>query len=92
MLLAQLSRYENHSAPASPMEGIEARAFDSGQIIEVALCTAVDQTSVNGVTTNTENTPNREAVVDWLHALEKEPMLDYQRHSRAGSYTERRKI
>ena len=59
-----------------PMEGIEGSNLDSDQIMEVALRAAVDQTSVNGVTTNTENTPNRETVMDWLHTLEKEPMLD----------------
>jgi len=59
-----------------PMEGIEGSPLDSDQIMEVALRAAVDQTSVNGVTTNTEDTPNREPVMDWLHTLEKEPMLD----------------
>ena len=44
--------------------------------MEVVLRAAVDTTSVNGVTTNTEDTPNRETVMDWLHTLEKEPMLD----------------
>lgn len=59
-----------------PMEGIEGSNLDSDQIMEVALRAAVDQTSVNGIITNTENTPNRETVMDWLHTLEKEPMLD----------------
>ena len=44
--------------------------------MEVVLRAAVDQTSVNGVTTSTEDTPNRETVMDWLHTLEKETMLD----------------
>jgi len=58
------------------MEGIEGRSLGSEQIMEVVLRAAVDTTSVNGVTTNTEDTPNREPVMDWLHTLEKEPMLD----------------
>ena len=59
-----------------PMEGIEGSDLDSEEIMEVVLRAAVDTTSVNGVTTNTEDTPNREPVMDWLHTLEKEPMLD----------------
>jgi len=59
-----------------PMEGIEGSGLDSEEIMEVVLRAAVDTTSLNGVTTNTENTPNRKTVMDWLHTLEKEPMLD----------------
>jgi len=59
-----------------PMEGIEGSPLDSEEIMEVVLRAAVDTTSVNGVTTNTEDTPNRKAVMDWLHTLEKESMLD----------------
>lgn len=59
-----------------PMEGIEGSGLDSEEIMEVVLRAAVDTTSVNGVTTNTKGTPNRETVMDWLHTLEKEPMLD----------------
>jgi len=59
-----------------PMEGIEGSGLDSEEIMEVVLRAAVGTTSVNGVTTNTEDTPNRETVMDWLHTLEKEPMLD----------------
>ena len=59
-----------------PMEGIEGSGLDSGEIMEVVLGGAVDTTSVNGVTTNTESTPNREPVMDWLHILEEETMLD----------------
>jgi len=59
-----------------PMEGIEGSRLDSEEIIEVVLRAAVDTTSVNGVTTNTEDTPNRKTVMDWLHTLEKEPMLN----------------
>jgi len=44
--------------------------------MEVALRAAVRTASVNGVTTNTTETPNRESVMDWLHTLDKEPMLD----------------
>jgi len=59
-----------------PLEGIEGSGLDSEEIMKVVLRAAVDTTSVNGVTTNTEDTPNRETVMDWLHTLENEPMLD----------------
>jgi hypothetical protein len=59
-----------------PLEGIEGSGLDSEEIMEVVLRAAVDTTSVNGVTTSTEDTPNRETVMDWLHTLENEPMLD----------------
>jgi len=58
------------------MRGIEGSGLDSDDIIEVVLRATVDRTSVNGVTTNTEQTPNRKTVMAWLHNLEKEPMLD----------------
>ena len=59
-----------------PIEGIEGSGLGSEEIMEVVLRTAVDTASVNGVTTNTEDTPNRKTVMDWLHTLEKKPMLD----------------
>jgi len=59
-----------------PMPGIEGSPLDSGEIMEVVLRAAVGTTSVNGVTTNTTETPNREPVMDWLHTLDKEPMQD----------------
>ena len=59
-----------------PMAGIEGSSLDSGDIMEVVLRAAVGTTSVNGVTTNTEETPNREPVMGWLHTLDEEPMLD----------------
>ncbi|WP_050033563.1 MULTISPECIES: ISH3 family transposase [Halobacteriales] len=59
-----------------PMPGIEGSPLDSGEIMEVVLRAAVGTTSVNGVTTNTDETPNREPVMDWLHTLDEEPMLD----------------
>jgi hypothetical protein len=59
-----------------PMPGIEGSPLDSGDIMEVVLRAAVGTTSVNGVTTNTAETPNREPVMDWLHTLDKEPMLN----------------
>jgi hypothetical protein len=59
-----------------PLEGIEGSGLDSEEIMEIVLRAAVDTTSVNGVTTNTEDTPNRETVMDWLHTLENKPMLD----------------
>ena len=59
-----------------PMEGIEGSGLDSEEIMEVVLRAAVGTTSVNGVTTNTSDTPNRKTVMDWLHTLEKDAMLD----------------
>lgn len=59
-----------------PMPGIEGSPLDSGDIMEVVLRAAVGTTSVNGVTTNTDETPNREPVMGWLHTLDEEPMLD----------------
>jgi len=59
-----------------PMEGIEGSGLDSGAIMQVVLRAAVGTTSVNGVTTNTADTPDRKTVMDWLHTLEKGPMLD----------------
>ncbi|SDD91826.1 hypothetical protein SAMN05192552_10761, partial [Natrinema hispanicum] len=50
-----------------PMPGIEGSPLDPGDIMEVVLRAAAGTTSVNGVTTNTEETPNREPVMDWLH-------------------------
>jgi hypothetical protein len=59
-----------------PMEGIEGSPLDSDEIMEVVLRAAVGTTSVNGVTENAEDTPNRKTVMDWLHTLEKESMLE----------------
>jgi hypothetical protein len=59
-----------------PLEGIEGSGLDSEEIMEVVLRAAVGTTSVNGVTTNTSETPNRKTVMDWLHTLQKDPMLD----------------
>ena len=59
-----------------PMAGIEGPPLDSGDIMEVVLRAAVGTTSVNGITTHTAESPNREPVMDWLHTLQKAPMLD----------------
>ena len=59
-----------------PMEGIEGSGLDFEAIMEVVLRAAVGTTSVNGVTTNTADTPDRKTVMDWLHTLEKGSMLD----------------
>ena len=59
-----------------PMPGIEGSPLDPGDIMEVVLRAAAGTTSVNGVTTNTEETPNRESVMDWLHTIQKDQMLD----------------
>ena len=59
-----------------PMPGIEGSPLDSGDIMEVVLRAAVGTTSVNGVTTHTDETPNREPVMDWLHTLDKESVLE----------------
>jgi len=47
-----------------PMEGIEGSDLDSEEIMEVVLRAAVGTTSVNGVTTNTSETPNRKTVME----------------------------
>ncbi len=59
-----------------PSSGIEGSPLDSVDIMEIVLRATVGTTSVNGVTTDTEDTPNREPVMDWLHTLNKESMLD----------------
>ena len=59
-----------------PIEGIEGSGLDPEEILEVVLRAAVGTTSVNGVTTNTSDTPNRKTVMNWLHTLEKDSMLD----------------
>lgn len=59
-----------------PLEGIEGSPLDPEEIMEVVLRAAVGTTSVNGVTTNTTDTPNRKTVMEWLHTLEKDAMLD----------------
>ena len=59
-----------------PLEGIEGSPLDPEEIMEVVLRAAVGTTSVNGVTTNTTDTPNRKTVMEWLHTLEKDTMLD----------------
>ena len=59
-----------------PMPGIEGSPLDPVDIYEVVLRAAVAMTSVNGVTTHTSDTPDRKAVMDWLHTLEELPMLD----------------
>ncbi len=41
-----------------PREGIDVGALDPEEIMEVVLRTAVGTISVNGVTTNTSDTPN----------------------------------
>ncbi|SEP32278.1 hypothetical protein SAMN04487948_1518, partial [Halogranum amylolyticum] len=45
-----------------PMGGIEGSGLDPEEIMEVVLRAAVGTTSVNGVTTNTSDTPNRKTV------------------------------
>jgi hypothetical protein len=59
-----------------PLAGIEGSGLDSEQIMAIVLRAAVGTTSVNGVTTNTSDTPNRKTVMDWLHTLEDNAMLD----------------
>jgi len=73
---AQLKSLSMELLDLIPMEGIEGSPLNSDQIMEVVLRAAVDMTSVNAVTEYTENTLDRKAVMDWLHILEKEPMLD----------------
>lgn len=46
-----------------PMEGIEGSGLDSEKIMEVVLQATVGTISLNGVTTNTIDTPNRKTVL-----------------------------
>lgn len=57
------------------MERIKLPGLDSEGIIAVTLWAAVGTTSIDGVTTNTEDTPKRETVAGWLYMLEKERYL-----------------
>ena len=59
-----------------PMPGIEGSPLAPVDIYEVVLRAAVAMTSVNGVTSQTSDTPDRKAVMDWLHTLKETPMLD----------------
>ena len=43
-----------------PMSGIERRPLDSGVIMEIVFRAAVRTTPINGVTTHTDEMPNRE--------------------------------
>jgi len=76
ILNAQLKPLDLELLKLVPMEGIERFGLDSEAIMEVVLRVAVDTTSINGVTENTEDTPDRKTVMDWLHTLERGPMLD----------------
>jgi hypothetical protein len=71
-----LSNAQLKSLALELLEGIEGSPLDPEEIMEVVLRAAVGTTSVNGVTTNTTDTPNRKTVMEWLHTLEKDTMLD----------------
>ncbi|WP_273838784.1 ISH3 family transposase [Halococcus sp. PRR34] len=73
---AQLKSLALEMLELIPMEGIEGSGLDPEEIMEVVLRAAVGTTSVNGVTTKTSDTPNRETVMDWLHTLQKPAILD----------------
>ena len=73
---AQLKSLSMELLALIPLPGIEGSPLDPEDIMEVVLRAAVGTTSVNGVTENTSETPNREPVMDWLHTLKKDAMLD----------------
>jgi len=57
-----------------PLQGIEGRALDSGDIWPVVTMASVNQSSVWEVTSQTDDTPCDETVMDWLHTLQCEKL------------------
>ena len=54
-----------------PMEGIEGSPFDSGDIWPVVTMASVNQSSVWEVTSQTDDTPCDDTVMEWLHTLQR---------------------
>jgi len=55
-----------------PMEGIEGSPLDSGDIWSVVTLASVNQSSVWEVTSQTDDTPCDDTVMDWLHTLQRD--------------------
>ncbi|MFC7167842.1 ISH3 family transposase [Halospeciosus flavus] len=54
-----------------PMEGIEGSPLDSGDIWPVVTMASVNQSSVWEVTSQTDDTPCDDTVMEWLHTLQR---------------------
>jgi len=57
-----------------PMEGIEGSPLDSGEIWSVVTLASVNQTSVWEVTSQTDDTPCDDTVMEWLHTLQRDQL------------------
>jgi hypothetical protein len=57
-----------------PMEGIEGSPLDSGDIWPVVTMASVNQSSVWKVTSQTDDTPCDDTVMDWLHTLQRDQL------------------
>jgi len=57
-----------------PLRGIEGSPLDSGDIWSVVTLASVNQSSVWEVTSQTDDTPCDDTVMDWLHTLQREKL------------------
>jgi hypothetical protein len=57
-----------------PLQGIEGSPLDSGDIWPVVTMASVNQSSVWEVTSQTDDTPCDDTVMDWLHTLQREKL------------------
>jgi len=57
-----------------PLRGIEGSPLDSGDIWPVVTMASVNQSSVWEVTSQTDDTPCDDTVMDWLHTLQREKL------------------
>jgi len=57
-----------------PIEGIEGSPLDSGDIWPVVTLASVNQSSVWEVTSQTDDTPCDDTVMDWLHTLQRDQL------------------
>ena len=57
-----------------PLQGIEGSPLDSGDIWPVVTMASVNQSSVWEVTSQTDDTPCDDTVMDWLHTLQRDQL------------------
>ncbi|WP_436903806.1 ISH3 family transposase [Halovenus halobia] len=57
-----------------PLQGIEGSPLDSGDIWPVVTMASVNQSSVWEVTSQTDDTPCDDTVMNWLHTLQREKL------------------
>jgi len=57
-----------------PLRGIEGSPLDSGDIWPVVTMASVNQSSVWEVTSQTDDTPCDDTVMDWLHTLQRDQL------------------